>query len=429
MKNITKFIIILIILALIGSGIYYWLYFVKDTNSNTDIVENGEGTGFKPLNSNNAPRSNGNSTVSTSTNNTNTKVENNNVSIPKLRQLSFSPIAGMYASTTKIKVQNSSTTIEKTIVRYVDRGTGHVYETNDIDSEIIKISNTTLPKIYEAYWNKNLNKSILRYLKDNTDTIVNFYSELRAIPNSTASSTTPFEIKGKYLASDIKQIAVSPNEEKIFTWNIESGKGIGYISAFDEKNKTKVFDTPLNQVNIDWPETNTLTITTKGSVFSSGYSYSINTKTSEMKKIIGNIRGLSVKMSNDAKQIIYSSTNNEIDTYLLNIKDGKTTNVIFKTLVDKCVWSKIRKDEIYCAVPVEIPDANYPDDWYKGNVSFIDQIWALNTTTGEVYLLANLLELSNQLIDASNLVLDPKENYLYFINKNDLNLWSLDLNQ
>ena len=103
--------------------------------------------------------------------------------------------------------------------------------------------------------------------------------------------------------------------------------------------------------------------------------------------------------------------------------------MIFKTLSDKCAWSKIKKDELFCGVPTEIPDAIYPDDWYKGSISFIDQIWHVNATTGEVHLLANLTQLSNKAIDVIDLALDPKENTLYFINKEDLNLWALDLNQ
>ena len=130
------------------------------------------------------------------------------------------------------------------------------------------------------------------------------------------------------------------------------------------------------------------------------------------------------------KKVIFSSTKNSIiNTYLYNTKDGSTQDVIFKTLVDKCVWSNMHTNEVYCAVPVEFPQALYPDDWYRGKVSFVDQIWHLDTDTGEVHLLANLLSLSNKLIDATDLSLDPKENFLYFINKNDLSLWSLDLNQ
>ena len=134
-------------------------------------------------------------------------------------------------------------------------------------------------------------------------------------------------------------------------------------------------------------------------------------------------------MSRDAKNVVYSVGGSAIATRLVNIRTGTTTEVIFNTLADKCVWSTLRKNELYCAVPNNVPSAIYPDDWYKGKVSFVDKIWHMDTNTGEVHLIANLLTLSNKLIDVTQLVLDPKENYLYFINKNDLTPWVLDLNQ
>jgi hypothetical protein len=297
---------------------------------------------------------------------------------------------------------------------------GHVYQTNDVNLAIDKISNTTLPKIYEAYWNKNLTAVILRYLRDNSDDVSSFYAELRPVATSTASSTTPFEIKGRYLSSTINQIAVSPSGDRIFTWNIEGGRGVGYISSFDEKGKVKVVDVPFTQAQIAWPETNTLAINTNASGLSSSFLYIVNVKTGEMKRVIGNIRGLSSKISGDVKSILYSYTNKLIGTRLYDINSGSTTDVIFKTLADKCVWSTLRKNEVYCAVPTETPEGIYPDDWYKGKVSFVDKIWHLDTRTGEVHLLGDLLNLSDKLIDATQLTLDPKENFLYFINKRDL---------
>lgn len=430
MSKSTKLIITLIILAIFGLGIYYWFFFIKSSDSNTNISVTDPNSGFLPLNRNVLVKPTPNPTESTTTKKEDVINNNTQQTLPKLRQISLTPVGSMFASTTKLKIDpTSSTTVEATIVRYVDRGTGHVYQANDISPLVEKISNTTLPKIYEGYWNKNLNLAILRYLKENTDTVTNFYAELRQTPDSISTSTTPFEIKGRYLSPEINQIAVSPTGEKVFTWNTENSMGIGYVSSFDEKNKTKIFESPITQVNIDWPEQSTVTITTKGLSNSDGYSYKINTKTTETKKILGNVRGLSVKMSSDGKQVIYSSGGKNISTKILNIKDNSSSEIIFSTLVDKCVWSKIRKNEIYCAVPIEIPDASYPEDWYKGSVLFTDQIWILDTNTKEVHLLANLLNLSKSLIDATQLTLDPKENFLYFINKRDLSLWSLDLNQ
>jgi hypothetical protein len=430
MRKSTLIIFILIVIAIIAGGVYYWLFF-KDTrttdNNNINTVSNP--VGFLPLN--NTPTTKDNTPTNTIPSTTTVQVNYSNPELlmPKLRKISSDPVAGMFASTTKVKTSpTSTTTIEVTLLRYVDRGTGHVYQANNITTDIEKISNTTLPKIYEAYWNKNLTFNILRYLKDSTENITNFYAEIRKVPSSIASSTTPYEIKGKFL-SNFNNISISPSGDRIFTWTVEGGKGIGHISTFDEKTRTKIAETPLTQINTDWPETSTVTITTKGNSIINGYTYTINTKTADMRKVIGPIRGLSSKMSSDGKYLIYSEGGNTIDTRILNTSNGTSTEVIFKTLADKCVWSKLRKNEVYCSVPTEIPEGSYPEDWYKGSISFTDQIWVLNVLNGEVHLLANPINLTKSLIDATDLTLDPKENYLYFINKRDLSLWSIDLNK
>jgi hypothetical protein len=254
------------------------------------------------------------------------------------------------------------------------------------------------------------------------------------VKTSTTTSASPDfipnEIRGKFLSADIKEIAVSPKRDRIFTYNIENSRGIGYISGFDESKKTKVLDIPLTQVTVDWPEENTIVISTKPSGVSSGFVYLFDIKKSSLTKVLGGVTGVVAKVSPDAKKILFSSTKpTGIATSLYSLKDNSTQDVVFRTLADKCTWSRLRPAEVYCAVPAKFDSGVYPDDWYKGAVSFVDQVWHLDTTTGEVHLLANLLTLSNSLIDATNLTLDPKENFLYFVNKRDLTLWSLDLNQ
>ena len=419
MKNALITIIIIFILSLLGGG-YYWYFYVKTSPTDTSSLNNSSKSGFSPFSRDGVASKPATNPVQNDTEASTTPetTETTPYRAPKLRQLSTMPVAGISASSTK----------SSSIVRYVDRGTGHIYEANDQSLDIKKISNTTLPKIYEAYSNKNGTAYIVRYLKDQTDTISNFYTELHG--TGTSTTETPYELKGKYLSPDVNRIAVSPSGDKVFTWNIEGDSGVGYISAFDEKTKVKIANTPLTQVTIDWPEANNVVVNTKASAVSSGFIYSIDTKTAVMKKVLGGLRGLTGKMSKDLSQVIYSySTKNSFATSIFNTKDGTNKEVIFKTLSEKCTWSALRKNEVYCAVPTEIPTAQYPDDWYKGDVSFVDQIWHLNTATGEVHLLGDLLTLSNKLIDATHLTLDPSENTLYFVNKGDLTLWALDLNQ
>lgn len=424
-----KFLLIAIPIVLILVGIFYW-FFMRQATEPTNPTGSNQGTTFDPFgrggspNINNPSGGQGSATKPTQSSSSITStpvVTSSDSKLPRLRQLSATPIGGFVASTTA----------SSTIARFIDRGVGHVMQANSIDEEISKLSNTTIPKVYESYWNRAATAAIIRYIKDESGTITNFYGELKKIVRNASSTdeTLPFEIKGKFISSNIKEIAIAPKGDRVFTYDVVDGNGTGYLSGFDESKKTKVFDSPLTQVRIQWPEENTLALATKASAYSSGFLYFIDVKKPALRRIMGDILGLTTNVSADAKRVLFSVGGASTKSYLLNLKDNSSQELVFKTLVEKCVWSKLHVTEAYCAVPTEIPVGVYPDDWYKGNVLFNDQIWHLDATTGEVSLVANLLGLSHSTIDAINLSLDPKEHFLYFMNKRDLTFWSLDLTQ
>jgi hypothetical protein len=423
-----KFLLILIPIVILAIAGFYW-FFMRSAQAPSEQPNPSESTSFDPF-GRNPGTANGGTTNGGGVKATNTPtptgistepVTNTEGGLPRLRHLSSTPIGGFMASST------ASTTL----TRFIDRGVGHIFEARATESEIPKISNTTIPRVYESFWNKNGTAAVLRYVKDETGVITNFYAEVKKVvtnASSTEVATIPYEVKGKYLSANIKAVAVSPKGDRIFTLNLEDGKSVGYVSGFDESKKTKVFETPLKQLTVDWPEENTLVVSTKASGQASGFIYFVDLKKPYLRRVLGDMLGLTAKASADAKKVIYSLTSQQkFTTRILNFKENTSQDVTFKTIAEKCVWSKLHPNEVYCAVPAELPAGTYPDDWYKGNISFYDQIWHLDTLTGEVHIIGNLFALSNSLIDVINPTLDPKENFLYFMNKRDLTMWSLDL--
>jgi hypothetical protein len=423
-----KLILILIPLAIVAAALYWWFLmrvpagqipkavteetspFGNFPTASTTSSTKGNGSGITV---NPAPESSGITAE---------PLKPGEVAIPRLRHLSATPIGGYMATTT------ASTTL----VRYIDRGAGHIYEASSLSLDIPKISNTTIPRVYESFWNKNASAAVFRYMRDDSGSIINFFGQILPVKQNASStdSVLPFEIKGKFISNDIKELAVSPKGDRIFTFNVTNGKGTGYVSGFDESKKTQVLDIPLTQINIEWPEENTVAISTKASRNASGYLYLVDLKKPFLKKAIGGLAGLTAKVSPDAKRVLYSyAAGQSFKTSLFNLKDNSAQDIVFKTTTDKCVWSKLHPTDVYCAVPTNTPTGIYPDDWYKGTVAFTDQIWHLDTTTGEVTLMSNLLKDGGALIDVINPTLDPSENFLYFVNKRDLTLWSLDLTE
>jgi len=138
---------------------------------------------------------------------------------------------------------------------------------------------------------------------------------------------------------------------------------------------------------------------------------------------------MSALVNHDARYAIVSATGNanNVVTYIYAVSTSTATDAIIRTLADKCVWGNFYKDMVYCAVPFQPVSGTYPDDWYKGTLSTVDKIWQENAATGEVHLISSVFEQARTNIDAFNLGLDDKDNYLFFMNKLDLSFWSLDL--
>ncbi len=168
-----------------------------------------------------------------------------------------------------------------------------------------------------------------------------------------------------------------------------------------------------------------ITLTTKPASIVPGYMYVINPAKKDFNRVLSNINGLTTLTSPNGKLVLYGDNNMSLSIYNITTKNSSTLGV--RTLPEKCVWGKA-SDTIYCAVPKFTPSGAYPDDWYKGEISFSDDIWKINTTNGNTDLISDPISVvGGEDVDGIKLALDKDENYLFFINKKDSFLWELQL--
>lgn len=420
-KTFLVILITLLIAAIVAFGVWFFFF-----NGQTVLIPNtaDTGTGFEPLNrpSNGTGQTNTGNTTGTSTTNTTAATQK----IPTLRLLSNTPVGGFGAIT-------SGTT---TIARWIDRGRGNVYEAKSNTLDITTLSNIVLPRVYESSWNKDVTTFIGSVLEDNSETASFIYAELKARPTATSTATTttqsgltPFELRGKNLPSNTAAYAISPDKTRVFVLTKSEKGSIGYTANMDGTKMTQIFTTPLTQLNVEWPSDSAIAITTKGTADRSGFMYFVNPKTGVWKKILGPLNGLSTRVSHDAKYVLLSVTGRSEDvvTGLYDVANSKAIDMAVSTIADKCVWGNFYKEMVYCGVPFQLNTGAYPDDWYKGTLSTVDKMWQVNAITGETKLVGQILGQAGRVIDAFNLGLDDKDNFLFFMNKNDLSLWSLDL--
>ncbi len=308
-------------------------------------------------------------------------------------------------------------------LRYVARATGNIWQTFADKIDERKFTSSLVPQVYEAYFGNKGEAVIMRYLKADGRTIETFVGALpeEMLGGDTGENT----ISGSFLPENITDLAVSPDTLKIFYLFNSGENAFGITAGFLGDKKTQVFDSPATGWLSAWPSAKLITLATKPSGAAPGYLYALNPDTKSLTRVLGGINGLTALASPDGKLVLSADSSLGLNIY--DIEGRGSTALSTRTLPEKCVWGKSGV-AIYCAVPKFIESAIYPDAWYKGEVSFNDEIWKIDALSGTgTIILDPIKEPGGEEIDGIKLSLDEGENYLFFVNKKNSYLWEMIL--
>ncbi len=325
----------------------------------------------------------------------------------KLRKIWSEPVAGAFVYDTQ----------EGSIIRLVERSTGHVYDVELFSPENRRISNTTIPKVYNAEW-MNKNSFAAQFLEDDNETMETYMVTV----NEPTSTSTEGSSVGKVLNEDINSFAAGQN--RLFYLSLTSNLGEGFISNPTNTNVRKIWSSPLKELNLQDIGGNNVALSTKPYPNINGFLYLVNTTNGVFRRVLGNIPGLTALVSPDVLNVLILSQSNSNRFYIYNISNAQEMNVSPVTFPEKCVWSKKEVKTFFCAVPKNSINSSSLISWYLGSVSFNDSIWRYDSETG-VGVSVDGLDKEN--IDVIKPIFSTNERYLVFINKQDGSLWSLDL--
>ncbi|MFA6227391.1 MAG: hypothetical protein WC631_02865 [Candidatus Paceibacterota bacterium] len=408
-KNAIILTLAIVAILIIGS---LWFYFSGGNQSQAPVTT--DGTTSLPFG--NTP---GNKTTADNTgtgNNTITPSQQTAGEVPQLRQIYSSPVSGatIFIKDGIIKI------------RFVDRSTGNIQEAKTDSKEVLRITNTTIPKIQESVWGINGSNLIMRYLDENTNAISSFSGKIKI--SSSSSNEFLGEMIGGFLSPNADSVVINPAGDKAFALikKTDGNGSYGVISSIDGMNKKQAFDSQISSWIISWPKNSIIPFTTKPTFKNAGYTFFLNTDTNSFDRILGNKYGLTVLVRKDATSMIYSeSLRGSIRLSHYDIRNNNDKSLQVSTFSDKCVWSNTDNNIIYCAVPKNIPTGSYPDSWYQGITSFSDNIWKIDVEKGTTNMLYEIGRSDSAEIDTVDLKLSPDDKYLVFTNKNDLSLWGL----
>lgn len=421
-------------LIFIFIGFVFWLFFVKEDTAQTNTQGFERPEDFFPVN---IPGLDENGEINPDPSRTGFIGTN---LIPRLRQLSQVPVAGSISfekegnSSRPIVSADGSESVQKNkfvVFRYIERSTGHLYEAREDSLTQTRLSNTTIPRVVDSFFSKDGTKVLLRILNEDQETVETLSAKIvqkaTTSPSGGSLIADGFGLEGPYLTTNIIDAEIS---SKGLTYLVPKSTGGSSLvtAALDDLSKKLVFESPLTDWIISRLDTTNILMTTKADSRIAGFSYLVNTQNGTSKKILGDLPGLTTNMSLDEKWLIYSvSRNNEFGSFVQNMATGETKKLGVNTLPEKCVFSSKDTNIMFCAGPTEMPRTNLPESWYQGLTSLDDSLWKIDLSTQKYDQILGDREESEESFDMIKLEISPNDDFMLFVNKKDLTLWSLDI--
>jgi hypothetical protein len=419
--------IVIGIFAIVAIGFFIAAFILTRNNTTGSETTSNPFGGFSPFGNSsdtNNTAINGNNSTLTPSNNPNTVggTNYNTKNLPILRQVTKNPIAGLYATQK----------LGKSYVDYLEKENGNVFESKLETMQINRISNSMMPRITEAYFSNQGSSVVVRYLKSKGDTISSFVLDIPKI-TSLGTSTSASVPNGRFLSAGIMDMKISNDEKSVFYLTrsdiFDDRSSFGSIFNFEKNTVSEVFQSPFSEWLPVSYNSKSVLLQTKASQNVAGFLYSFDIQTGVLKKIIGDIKGLTTLPSPDEQHILYSeSTKGGLALRIYNRGDNTTTNLILQTLPEKCLW-KNDNATIYCATPKNLASTAYPDAWYQGTVSFSDNLWQVDAKTGKSAVILVPTSFTTEQFDMTSLTLSPLQDFIYFINKKDSSLWAFEVSK
>lgn len=301
-------------------------------------------------------------------------------------------------------------------VKYYSKENGNVWKSGFEGDNIQRVSSITINGLVKILWSPDKEK-VVSFLADG-DILKKYFF------NYKNNQSSP-------LNESIKSVAWSPDSKNIAYQYTDPSTGLSNISIADPdgSNWRNVFKTRIDDLIVEWPSDQKISLRSRVSGVAQGLVYTINPQTGDFQKILSDYFGLSVKWSPKADKILASFTDGNgrnPKIVLFNENGTQSKDLNLKGIADKCAWSKDNLT-IFCALPYsEFSSYDvWPDDYYKGTIVVNDAIYKINLETGEKTMLAGSIEQIG--IDAQDMFLSPKEDYLFFTNRKNGLLYGLRL--
>lgn len=328
----------------------------------------------------------------------------------RLRQVSDRPVAGAWFT------EGTSTTPQS--IRFMERATGHIFETPVDSYAEVRLSNTTIPLTQELIPVSDTT-FILRTIPD-TEIVLSSFGVLNATTSQQSVHTSPLK--------RFERVAVAGDGLSLLTvTETASGSQIELMEPNGEKSRTILLSPIRSWVPLAGGKRFFLESAASSGI--PGFLYEIKTD-GGLRTVIGEIPGLLSLPSPSGRYVLYSgSEGTRTSLEMLDTESGERYLAPLRTLAAKCAWVSETPPLVFCGIsdPLAPNSSNLPDDWFLGKVAFSDSAWLIRPVESSAESLGYLQEIAGVPFDITDVAISPDQKYAIFKNKNDLTLWALDL--
>jgi hypothetical protein len=322
-----------------------------------------------------------------------------------LRQLTTKPVIGFKEIT---GVSES----ERTML-YAEAGTGHAFSINLATGMEIRLSNITIPNAQTAQFSNDGTKVVIRSGSGTQNTL-----ELLTLAGE--NSATQETLLPKMVDFTFN------NQNKILYSEYSSNGLLGREYDTTTGTSRTLFWVPFQSATVAWSLDTTTPhfVYPKPSAPLTGFLYRISNGVVVREQASGG--GLTA-LANEFYYIHTITTNRGPVSYATNRTTGETNSLPIIVQPDKCVFSTDNTDKIYCGYEEANLNYEFPDNWYKGLVSFADTLYEIDVKKGLAAKLIDTEKETGRELDTIGMDISAQTKVLYFINKNDNTLWMYEI--
>jgi hypothetical protein len=290
------------------------------------------------------------------------------------------------------------------VIRYAERGTGHIFEIDLATGLERQVSLTTVPQIVSAVFSKNGDYVAL--------TAHTGYRKQTSVGTIVEGDNAIRLIELKEGASDIHFVG----EKKVTYTVMSSGTTVGYSRNIETLEETVLFEVPFGD-SVTTVAGGATYISPRPSADFEGALYEV--QTNRVAPRTASYFGFSGFMHKDTPVYVYVENGTYKGGAMLGSEHTEQGIVL---LSEKCAPDNTVENELLCAAPLTT-SSDYLEDWYKGTLRSEDFLWRTDLQSGSAELIEDLGTLANRALDVDGITSNRTGSKLLLRNKIDDTLW------